>query len=253
MDGLRVLVVDDEPPARRKIVRFLERDPAVAAVREARNGEEAIGVIERERPDLVFLDVQMPGLDGFDVLRRIPSHAVPLIVFVTAYDRFAVQAFEVEAVDYLLKPFDEARFQAALGRAKVRHARADDLASQVRSLLNRVDESTALTRILVKGPNRATLLPVQDIAWMESASNYVKLHVRDEVHLLRDTLEHLGSQLDPSIFVRVHRSHLVNLDHVKAFHAWSHGDYVIELRDGTELRMSRRYRDRLPVQFRRQL
>jgi two-component system, LytTR family, response regulator len=245
---IRTLIVDDEPPARRKLRRFLESDAQVAIVGEAKNGEEAARAIREHRPDLVFLDVQMPGMDGFGVIEATASEHAPSVIFVTAYDDHAVRAFEVSALDYLLKPFDRERFDAALAKAKAEVARRDhaDLRERLDGLLQHLDRQHTVERFLVRSRGRVTFVQAKDVAWLEGAGNYVRLHAGTDTHLIRDTLDSVGSQLDPRRFVRVHRSHIVNLDYVREMSPWAHGDYVIVMRDGVKLKLSRRYRDRLP-------
>ncbi len=250
MEPVRVLIVDDEPPARAKVRRFLAADPEVDVVGEAGSGPEAVDAIQRMRPDLVFLDIQMPGADGFGVLGALDGEAMPHVVFVTAYDEYALRAFEVHAVDYLLKPFDTDRFRTALARAKERvRARpaADDLEQRIRRALADVRTPPAyLDRVLVRTGDRAVFLRTDEIDWLEAEENYVRVHAGRESHLVRGTLAGLEERLDPAKFVRVHRSHVVNLGSIRELHPWSHGDWMIVLRDGRELMLSRRYRDRLP-------
>lgn len=249
---LKVLIVDDEPPARRKILRFLDADPDIGQVEEAANGKEAVAAIRRGNHDLVFLDVQMPGLDGFGVIHELQADVLPAIVFVTAHDEHAIKAFEVRALDYLLKPFDEDRFAAAIERAKehIRVGRAAEISGVVQNLVSEIkSESPYVDRVMVKSAGRIFFVKVGEIAWIEAAGNYVKLHVGATEHLLRETMDSLLSKLDPRAFARVHRSHAVSLDYIREMYHWSHGDYMIVLKDGTELKLSRRYRDNLPAEF----
>ena len=253
MEPVRVLIADDEPPARAKVRRFLADDAEVEVVGEARSGPEAVDAIQRLRPDLVFLDIQMPGADGFDVLQAIDPAAMPHVVFVTAYDEFALRAFEVHAVDYLLKPFDTDRFRTALARAKQRvlarpAADGDDgLDARIRRVLAEARPAPAyLERLLVRTGSRAVFLRVDEIDWLEAEENYVRLHAGPASYLVRGTLAGLEERLDPAKFIRVHRSHIVNLGSIRELHPWSHGDWMMVLRDGRELMLSRRYRDRLP-------
>jgi two-component system LytT family response regulator len=246
---LTVVVVDDEPPARDKLGLFLSRDPEVKLVGEAGDGATAVTTIEECRPDLVFLDIQMPELDGFAVIEALEVQPPPHIVFITAHDEYALRAFEVRALDYLLKPFDEERFQRSLSRAKeqVRLGRglelSDTLASMAGELRRR---QSLLDRLLVRSGGRVVFVRTADIAWIESAANYVRIHVAGEVHLLRRTLEGLLVQLDPRSFIRIHRFYAVNLDHVAELEPVSHGDYSVLLQDGKRLKLSRRYRQQLP-------
>ena len=249
---LSVLVVDDEAPARRKLKRFLSDDPEIMNIQEATNGEEAVARLVGGSFDLVFLDVQMPALDGFGVIEALEGYPLPAIIFVTAHDEHAIRAFDVRALDYLLKPYDQERFDVALERAKehARAGRAADLSAVVQDLVKEIKGgSTYLDRIMVKSSGRIFFVKVSEVSWIEAAGNYVKLHVGAGEHLLRETLEATLRKLDPSNFARVHRSHAVNLDRIREFYHWSHGDYMIVLKDGTELRLSRRYRDNLPTEF----
>lgn len=252
MEPVRVLIADDEPPARAKLRRFLNADPEVAVAGEAASGTEAVEMIERLRPDLVFLDIQMPGADGFGVLQAIDPAALPHVVFVTAYDEYAVRAFEVHAVDYLLKPFDADRFRTALARAKERvrtrsPAGGDELDERIRRVLAEARPAPAyLERVLVRTGPRAVFLRTDQVDWLEAEENYVRLHAGTESYLVRGTLAGLEERLDPARFIRVHRSHMVNLASIRELHPWSHGDRMIVLRDGHQLMLSRRYRDRIP-------
>ena len=248
MDRIRVLIVDDEAPARAKLRRFLAADPEVEVVGEAGSGTEAVEAVRALAPDVVFLDIQMPGLDGFGVVAALEGEALPQVVFVTAYDEFAVKAFEVHAVDYLLKPFGPDRFERALARVKerVRARRDDGLDRRLRTVLAAVTRRpTYLERILVPDGGKSVLLEVSRIDWIEAEGNHVRLHVGPASHLVRATLAALEERLDPARFLRIHRSRIVNADRIREVHPWSHGDQLVVLRDGTELIMSRRYRDRL--------
>jgi two-component system LytT family response regulator len=249
---VRVLVVDDEPPARRKILRLLRRDPGVELLGEAGDGAEALRRIRELRPDLVFLDVQMPGTDGFGVLGALGPEELPAVVFVTAFDEHAIRAFEVAAVDYLLKPFDAERFALALERARRRIAAgsAGQFHETLRSLISTLEaERRGLERVIVRTRDRALPLRVRDIAWLQAAGNYVQLHVGRTSYLLRETLEGFTARLDAR-FLRVHRSYVVNADHIREIQPWSHGDHIVVMRDGARVRLSRRYRERLPEPFR---
>ncbi len=244
MSEPRVVIVDDEPHARTKLRRFIEEDGRARVVAEAANGVEAVRAIETERPDLVLLDVQMPEMDGFQVLEALDVDP-PRVIFVTAHDTHAVRAFEVRALDYLLKPVDRARFTAALDRAL---EAADTSHDALEALAELPRERRRLDRFLVRGRGRMLLAPAGDVAWIAAAGNYAELHIGPDAYLVRGTLQELETRLPPS-FVRIHRGTIVNLDHVKQLHSWSHGDLLVEMRDGTELRLSRRYRDRLEGVF----
>ncbi|HEX6913550.1 MAG TPA: LytTR family DNA-binding domain-containing protein [Longimicrobium sp.] len=264
---IRTLVVDDEPLARRRLSRLLDEEPGVEVVGVCASGHEAVEAIRRDRPDLVFLDVQMPELDGFGVLAQVGADQLPAVVFVTAYDRYALQAFEVHALDYLLKPYTPARLSAAVQRAtrqlKAPHddtARLAELLEHLdrerRALAERLDgtpppapaapQSPAHTgRLLVKEGERMFFVPVERVDWLEAEGNYVRLHCGREAHLVRATLGGMEEQLDARRFTRIHRSTIVNVDRVKEVRPWFAGDYLVKLQDGTELRLSRRYRERL--------
>ena len=241
---VRTLIVDDEPPARRKIRTLLRGDTRFEVVGEAADGLEAIESIEAKRPDLVFLDIQMPGLTGFEVLEALEAER-PQVIFTTAYDQYAVKAFEIRALDYLLKPFDPERFQAALERAledrRRRHAveaRVDGLVADWRA------QSGAVQRLLVRDRGRLRVVRVEDIEWIESEEKYVRLHLGKDSLLHRETMVNLERRLDPQRFVRIHRRQIVNLNFVKEIAPWTHGDHVLILLDGRQLPLGRSYRIR---------
>lgn len=228
---MKVLVVDDEPLARSAIRGLVEEDPELAVVGEC-SGIEAVRLIRELRPDILFLDIQMPEVDGFEVLEKVGMNAVPALVFVTAHDQYALKAFEVAALDYLVKPFDDRRFFAALARAK----------EQAR----RTPAAPAWTsRFLVRARDRVVFVRAEEIDWIEAADYYASLHVAGRSYLLRKSMASLEAELDPSTFVRVHRSAIVNLDRVKEMHAGIRGDSVLALRDGTRVRLSRARRAEL--------
>jgi len=244
---IRALVVDDEPLARERIRMLLEDESDIELIGECRDGAEAVRAIDEEGPDLVFLDVQMPEVDGFEVLEVIGPGRAPVVVFVTAYDEYAIRAFDVHALDYLLKPFDGERFRQAIGRARASiRAKADVDREKLAALLGDLrDERRYLERIVVKTAGRVVFLAIDEIDWIGGAGNYVELHAGERKHLVRDTMKAIESKLDPDKFVRVHRSHIVNMDRVKSMEPWFHGEYVLILEDGTELQSSRTYSDRL--------
>jgi two-component system, LytTR family, response regulator len=239
------LVVDDEPLARETLRLLLARDPEID-VAEAGDGRAALEAIAAHRPDLLFLDIQMPGLDGFDVLSQAEEGAVRAVVFVTAFERYALQAFDAHAVDYLLKPFDDARFERALLRAKERARAADPLAGRqhVRGLLEALSSirGQALRRFLVRTGDRQLVVAADDVDWIGAADDYCELHVGPRAHLVRQTMNELEERLDPTRFARVHRSTIVSLDRVREMHPHVRGDWDVVLRDGTVVRLSRTYR-----------
>jgi two-component system LytT family response regulator len=246
MAELRCVVVDDEPPARKRVRELLAAARDVTVVGEARTGTEAVQVISDLQPDVVFLDVQMPELDGFGVLAALETPP-PAVVFVTAYDAYALKAFEVHALDYLLKPFDRERFTAALDRARAtvsRHPAADDP-----RLLALLGELTArdhrLTRIAVKTGGRIRLVPVHEIEWIEASGNYLRLHVAGAWYLVRETMQAMEGKLDPALFARIHRSTIVNIEQIAELAPSSHGDCSVTLRSGARVTLSRTYREPL--------
>ena len=245
---IRTLIVDDEPLGRERIRALLARDPEIDVVEECPDGRRAVAAIERSRPDLVFLDVQMPEMDGFAVLEAIAGDRMPAIIFVTAYDRYAVQAFEVHALDYLLKSFDRDRFEAALERAKeeIHRSKTGVLNERLAGLLEDLQaKQKRLTRLVVKSGGRIVFLRVDEIDWVEAADNYVRIHAGRESHLIRETLHSLEGRLNPEKFLRIHRSTLVNVDRIRELQPIFHGDYLVKLNDGTELTLSRSYREKL--------
>lgn len=280
---VRVLIVDDEALARQRVRRLLQNEADVEVVGEAETGHEAVAMIRELQPDLVCLDVQMPGLDGFGVLRELDGGHVPMILFVTAYDEHAQRAFDVHAVDYVLKPVDADRFRAAFDKARKQRANAvaaerlGELLDTVRRLADGsapADTAAALaggvagvagvpaaaataggnangryaSRILVKQDGRMFFVKTTEIDWIEADRNYVKLHVGKTAHTIRERISHLEETLDPRLFARIHRSTIVNLNRVREMQQWFSGDYVVILEDGTRLRLSRHYRDRVEKQ-----
>jgi len=250
MDIIRVVIADDEPPALAKMRRMLGSEPDVELVGEASTGTEAVERIAELRPDVAFLDVQMPGLDGFQVVDALAGEVLPEIVFATAFDEYAVRAFEVHAVDYLLKPFDAARLRQALDRVRhrLRSAGGAPGTERIRQAVQQArNVRRPLTRLLVRtSRGAAKLLRLEDVMFIEAEENYVRLHAADDSYLVRGTLAALEERLDSDRFVRVHRSHIVNLEAIRELHPWSHGDWRIILHDNRELMLSRRFRDRLP-------
>jgi len=254
---LRVLIVDDEPLAREGIRLLLEAEPDIEIAGEATDGAEAVAAIERLRPDLVFLDVQMPGMTGLEVLSRVEVERMPEVVFCTAYDQYALQAFEHHALDYLLKPFDDERFHGTLERARsrIRDRGADNLGRKMLAMLAEfgaagaavapgAPQSPFADRLAVKTGGRTYFLRADEIDWIEAADYYVKLHVDGKEHLLRESMNKLEKELDPQRFLRVHRSSIVNLDRVKELHGRGN-EHAVVLQDGTRLKLSRSRREKL--------
>jgi two-component system LytT family response regulator len=238
---VKVVIVDDEPLAREGLRALLAGDREVEVVAECADGQVAIDAIRRTKPDIVFLDVQMPDLDGFDVLRALAGEPLPAVVFVTAYDKYALRAFDVHAVDYLLKPFHDERFAEALARAKAR--RGENMTERIARLLD--ERKPKVMRVLVKTGGRVLFIRADEIDWIEAADYYVKLHVAGKVHMLRESMAALEARLDPELFFRVHRSAIVNLERVRELQPFSRREHVLVLRDGTRLRLTRSRRERL--------
>jgi len=262
MKPIRALIVDDEILARRRIRNLLRGRVDFVVAGECANGHEALSAIKRRTPDLVFLDVQMPDLDGFGVLEGLTADQLPVIVFVTAYDQYAVRAFEFHALDYLLKPFDDERFEKTLewARAQLEQQRFRQLSERMLALLEDHQgrsESGAgktsaapaapkpLSRLIVRSAGRVFFIRAEEIDWIEAEGYYARLHVGGKSHLLRETLTNLESQLDQNRFLRIHRSTIVNLERIRELQTQSHGEFTVVLNDGTQLKLSRGYRDRL--------
>ena len=245
---IRTLIVDDESLARERIRDMLASAAQIEIIAECANGREAIEAIQTLSPDLVFLDVEMPGIDGFGVLEALSPAQIPTIIFVTAYDQYAVRAFEVYALDYLLKPFDQERFEKALERAKsqLSSERSEDLSQRILNALEEIKTRPVhLERLVIKMNGHVFFIKAEEIDWLEAEGNYVRLHAGKESYLLRDTISALESQLDPKKFIRVHRSAIVNIDRITELQPWFHGEYRIILREGVQLTLSRTYREKL--------
>ena len=257
MEQIRTIIVDDEPLGRSRIESLLEDEQDIEIVAQCGDGVEALRVIKESTPDLLFLDVQIPEITGFELLDSLDRFDPPIVIFVTAHDEFALRAFDVHALDYLLKPFDDERFHEALNRART-HLRDKDAATLRRRLRDFLREThdlggseptshstRRLTRIVVKEGDRILFLKVDDVDWIEAADYYAKIHTGTSTYLIRETLANLEMQLDPERFVRIHRSTIVNLDRVQEMQPWFHGAFVVILTDGTELRLSRSRREHL--------
>lgn len=246
--SIRTMIIDDEPLARDRVRRFLRDEQDIEIVGECGNGADAVTEIRTLKPDLVFLDIQMPEKNGFEVVRSLGARDLPIVVFVTAYDQYALQAFEVHALDYLLKPFNRDRVRRAVDRARqqVTHRRMGSIDERLASLIADLkQEKKYLERLVVRSVGRVFFLKADEIDWIEAAGNYVKLHSGRESHMIRETMNGIEAKLDPERFLRIHRSTLVNIDRIKELHPMFSGDYAVILRDGTELALSRNYRDRL--------
>ena len=242
------MIVDDEPLARKRIKRMLSRDPEVEIIGDCASGHQALAMMREREPDLVFLDIQMPEMDGFSVLEAVAPERLPLVIFVTAYDQYALRAFEFYALDYLLKPFDRARFEKAMQRARERISKekGDELNQRTIALLEEIKaRSKFLGRLVIKSGGRVFFIKTEEIDWIEAEGKYVRLHVGRESHLLREAIGSLEAQLDPARFLRIHRSTIVNIDRIQELQPWFHNEYRVILRDGTELMLSRSCRKKL--------
>jgi two-component system LytT family response regulator len=254
---ITTLIVDDEPLARRNIRLLLRDDPEIEIVGEAGTGREALSMIKKHSPDLVFLDIQMPELDGFGVLENIDAERLPAIVFVTAFDKYALKAFEFHALDYLLKPFDDARFAKALRQAKqqLEQRELKDLSERLVALLagregniaEPLRQTTYLSRLLIKSAGRVFFLKTDDIDYVCAEDYYVKLHVGRKGHLLRETMNEMEAKLDPAKFLRIHRSTIVNIERIRELQQHFNGEYIVVLHDGTEHKLSRSRREQLQI------
>jgi len=244
VSSIKALIVDDEPLARDRIREMLKDHPEVEVIAEARNGREAIDSVANHNPDLVFLDIQMPDLDGFDVLRNLDVAQLPVIIFVTAYDQYALRAFDVHAVDYLTKPFDRERFAAAVEQAKVylKGAKEPDTARILHMLQELKAGTRYLERFAIKNGETVFFVRAEDVDAIEAQGNYVRLNLAGSSHLLRDTLNNIESQINPRMFVRIHRRTIVNIDRIKEVQTWARGEYRVVLSTGAHYTLSRGYR-----------
>jgi two-component system, LytTR family, response regulator len=249
---IRTLIVDDMLLARDRVRDCLSLDPEIEIIGECKNGFEAISVIRELKPDLVFLDVQMPGLGGFEVAEQVGFDQMPVVIFVTAYDEFALSAFEANALDYVLKPFDDERFRRAVERAKreIKGANAGKAGNQLLQLIQCVKkEPKYLRRILVKTAEQTLLVPVREIYWISAAGNYLEIHASNAMHLIRERISTLETRLNPSEFARIHRSTIVNLNFIKELRPLFNGDHLVILNNGKQLNMSRTYYEKLQLFF----
>ena len=241
---MRAIIVDDEPLARERLANLLTRSSDVEIVGECGDGGSAIGIIRERAPDLVLLDIQLPELDGFEILDAVSANPLPAVIFVTAYDRFAVKAFEVHAVDYLLKPVEADRLNDALNRVRNQRLSGTEPRTRMMEFMQAIQSHRGLpNRILLKCENEIICLRPSEIDWVESAGNYACFHIASQTRISRDTMHAVQCQLEKHNFVRVHRSAIVNLDRIRRLKPLLYGDYEIELRDGTKLPMSRTFRE----------
>jgi two-component system, LytTR family, response regulator len=245
MTPLRALIVDDEPLARRRLIALLTDEPDIEIAGECGDGPSAVEAAKRLGPDIMFLDVQMPGMDGFDVIEALGPRRCPGIVFVTAYDEYALKAFDVHAVDYLLKPFDRKRLRQALQRARALTLNGADLGRRLGEVIAEIRAGRPEQRFAVKSRGRVYFVRAEEIDWVEASGHYLTLHAGRDEHLIRDTIANMESRLDPHRFARVHRSMIVNVDRIKELLPSFHGEYTIVLRDGTRLQSSRGHSERL--------
>jgi two-component system LytT family response regulator len=248
MTKIRTLVVDDEPIARARVVSLLKQEQDIEVVGECANGRQAKSAIESTSPDLLFLDIQMPEVDGLDLARTIQSSGAPAVVFVTAYDEYALRAFEVHALDFLLKPFSAERFRSALGHAREHVTQRRKMGASAAGSTQDPNGGRR-NRLMIKSSGRIHFVRMADIDWCEAQGNYVRVHVGHQEHLVRDTMSHLESELDPQQFVRIHRSTIVNVDRIQEMQSSFNGEYVVLLRTGTRLTLSRGYRDSIQARL----
>jgi two-component system LytT family response regulator len=249
---IRTLIIDDEPLARKRVNQLLASAEEFQVIGEARNVAEAVSACLELRPDLVFLDVEMPDGSGFDALEKLSAENMPAVVFVTAYDQYTIKAFDVYAVDYLLKPFSEERFHQAAARVRERLSRAsdEDLNQQIKNLLSHLKTNRDfLDRMVINHKDRLLIVPVKEVEWVTAYGNYLKVHTGGKTYLLRDTISNLSEQLDPAIFLRIHRSTIVNAERIKEFQPMFGGQYSVILKDGSEFALSRNYRKEVLSRF----
>ena len=243
---IRALIVDDERLARQKVRTLLSSDDDVEIIGECSNASEAVANVKREKPDLLLLDVEMPGANGFDVLHRLRGEKMPAVIFITAHDEYAVRAFDVQAIDYVMKPFDRRRFTDALKRAKRRLADVDDDAeARILRLLEHMVKPKRVEHFVVKVKDRTFLVPIIDVDWIEAEGKYVRLHAAGTAHLVRESITEVEERLDTRRFLRIHRATIVNLKRIAEMQKGFGGSLFVVLRDGTKLTMSRRYRTRI--------
>lgn len=250
MSTIKTIIADDEPNARRRIQRLLEEHEEFEIIKSSKNGKETLNDIRKLEPDLVFLDIQMPVYNGFELLELLDPDDLPEIVFITAYDEFALRAFEVHAIDYLMKPFDKKRFEAALEKVKKSVRAPADSGTQhsIPELLKTIrNESTRSDRIMIKDDGKFFFLDTSQIEWIESAGNYIKIVCKDDQYMVRETMKNIEAKLNAKTFFRIHRSTIINIQKVKVIEPWFHGDYQVTMNNGKQLNMSRNYKKLLEV------
>lgn len=252
---IKTLIVDDEPLARERVKRFLRDETDIDIIGECGNGSQAVKTVKQSKPDLVFLDIQMPEKNGFEVVKALDPKSLPTVIFVTAYDQYALQAFDVHALDYLLKPFSRERLHRAVSRARehIENKNRGNLDERLASLIADLKtEKKYLERLVIKSVGRVFFLKTDEIDWIEAAGNYLKLHVGREAHLIRETMNGIEAKLNPDKFLRIHRSTVVNIDCIKELHPMFSGDYAVILRNGAELTLSRNFREKFLELFENQ-
>ncbi len=243
---IRSLLIDDEPFAIEVIETFLKDDPDFEIAGRCDNGFDSVKLINKEKPDLIFLDIQMPEMNGFEVLEALHQRDIPYVIFVTAYDKYAVKAFEINAIDYLLKPYDKERFFDSVRRAKEIILSKKDIKRQINNVLETIrEEKKYLDRILIRSGGSVFFLKVDTIDWIEAAAYYVKIHSGDKTYLIREAIGNIERKLDPSLFIRIHRSYIVNMERIRELNQWSYNQYTVLLKNDIELNLSRNYRDRI--------
>ncbi|MDD8016977.1 MAG: LytTR family DNA-binding domain-containing protein [Bacteroidota bacterium] len=244
---IRAIIVDDEPLAREKVELFVRDEADIEVVAVCGNGPDAVEAYHKYKPNLFFLDIQMPQMNGFDVLQQLTTNPFPAIIFITAFDEFALRAFEFHALDYLLKPFNQERFRFAVNRAReilTSTSQSEISMEQIKVLLDAYQKKSVLMeRLIVKTNGKIIFLKVNEIEWLEAAGNYIKLHVWNEEHLIRDTMNSIETQLDPGKFVRIHRSTIVNVEQIKEMVPWFNGEYKITLKSNAQVFLSRGFKD----------
>ncbi|MBX7150386.1 LytTR family DNA-binding domain-containing protein [bacterium] len=261
---IKTVIVDDEPLARRRIKKLISAQPDIELFAECNNGKDALTVIENAHPDLVFLDVQMPEWNGFDVIERMDIQSLPVIIFVTAYDTYAIKAFDVHAIDYILKPFDDERFFHALDRARefIRHKETGEWAKRIYNMITgihperppeSVEVSRYLDRIVVKSSGRIHFVPVETVDWIEASGKYLDIHSGKATHRIRESISELEHKLDPGKFLRIHRSYIINIDCIREMQSWHKGEYVVILNNDVKLITGKGYRSNLNVLLNRSL